>query len=353
MKKRIRQIDIARKAGVHQSTVSFVLGDGYKTGGKTGTVRVPPETVEMIRKIASEMGYKPNRSALELRGQRSFVIGMLMQPPGQRFFYERFARLLVMEQIAYQRGYRIVIGHLFSAHQQINDYVDDFLSRRVDGVLCLAHYLGNQSHIITGRLSVLPNVVYFNKPIDVQNAHYVGTDYSDGIEQLIAHFVSKGRKNIGIALMGKKYYPMAERIKGYESGLKRVGIEYDEKRVWIGPETMHLTDELLEQMVAKLVDTAKVDAIIAADDEWACLIMKKLHNMGIRIPEDIALSGYDNMSMSTLVTPSLTTVDCNYELIGKAMIDMLLELIEKPDKEKAKMQTHFIIKPRLIVREST
>ncbi|OHB49927.1 MAG: hypothetical protein A2Y10_09115 [Planctomycetes bacterium GWF2_41_51] len=323
------------------------------SGDKTGTVRIPPETIEMIQKIASEMGYKPNRSALELRGQRSYVIGMLMQPPGQRLFYERFARLLIMEQIAYQRGYRIIIGHLFSARQQINDYVDDFLSRRVDGVLCLAHYLGDQSHLITGRLAVLPNVVYFNKPLGVSNAYYVGTDYSDGIEQLIAHFVSKGRRNIGIALMGRKYYPMTERIKGYESGLKKADIEYDEKKVWAGPETMILTEELLDQMVSKLVETAKVDAIIAADDEWACLIMKRLHNRGIRIPEDIALAGYDNMSMSTLVTPSLTTVDCNYELIGKAMIDMLLELIEKTDSEKAKMQKHFIVKPRLIVREST
>jgi LacI family transcriptional regulator len=345
----VRQIDIARKVGVHQTAVSAVLKEFHTTDEKNSP-KIPEKTAQFIRKTALEMGYRPNISARELKGHRSHIIGMLMQPPAKRFYGERHSRLVNIEQVAYQRGYRIIIGHLLNPKEQIDGYVDDFLSRRVEGVLCFSHELPAAPGLISKQLSVLPNVVYFGRPQKLSNANYVRIDYSNGIQQAIRHLVSKGRKNIGIALMGKLYSPMIERLKGYRKGLKDAGMSIERNKIWFAPETTVLTEEMESNLIEKLIIDEKVDSIIAANDEWAFLLINTLQNRGIKVPDDVAIVGYENMSISQLSRPSITTVDCDYELAGQEMINMLLELMENPNAKHS--GNTVAVKPKLAVRDS-
>ncbi|AQQ71037.1 Glucose-resistance amylase regulator [Limihaloglobus sulfuriphilus] len=341
--KRVRQIDVANALGVHQTLVSAVLSGNFNNS----TVRVSRDKVDEILNAAKKMGYKPNRAAYELRGGKSSVIGILMPAPSLSFISERQMRLIVLEQIANQRGYRMMIGHIQNPDIAEN-YVDDFISRSVEGVLCLQHELQGDKNSIVKSLSRIENVVYLGLPAGVEDAHCVTMDHCDGIIQAVHYLASKGRKRIALALAGKKFRPMIERMEGYKLGLANERMAFDPELIWVGPEKVVPQPEYMRSIYKKLVSEKKADAVIASNDDWAIMLMKHLHSRSIRVPEDVAVIGYDNLRVSAMTTPSLTTIDGREEAVGSKMINMLLDLIDKGSVD----QKVVTVKPKLIPRES-
>jgi DNA-binding LacI/PurR family transcriptional regulator len=341
--KRVRQIDIARAVGVHQTLVSAALNGTFNNS----TVRAPEEKVKEIIRVARQMGYKPNRAALELRGEKSYIIGMLMAPPSLTFISERHMRLIVMEQIACEKGYRMMIGHLLKPEHSEN-YVNDFISRGVEGVLCLQHEMQGVESSIASHLSKIDNVVYLGRPAGVENPRYVSMDHSSGIFQAVNYLFSKGRKKIGLALAGRKYTPMIERMDGYKKGILETGLESGDDLIWIGPEKVVPKAQYMESIYQELVVDKKVDSIIASNDDWAIILIKHLQKKGVRVPDDIAVVGYDNLRISELVSPALTTIDGREEVVGQNMINMLFDLIENGRTQRDQI----VVKPELVSRES-
>jgi len=338
----VRQIDIARKLGLSQQAVSAVL-----TRGGASRIRVSDQTAERIRKAAERMGYRPNRSAQQLAGRRSGVIGALIGAKDSRIVYMQMAEL---EKLAFERGYRLSVG-LVHDENQTAAYVDDFESRGVDGVLCIQHEIPGSNEAIPRRLAQMDHVVYLNKPAWVKQPHYVEVDFADGIYQAVNHLWSRGRRRIAIALPGDKGIAIRGRLSGYKQAMKERGVKLDPSLMWLGPIRHTLEQMHVERIIDEMIVPHFPDAVLASNDEWAVMLSKAVRARGMRVPDDLAIVGYDNIDIARAAEPEITTVDQRLDEVAPRMLEMLLALVEGSTASSRPQAV--TIKPRLVVREST
>ncbi len=345
MKKKIRQSDIARIAKVSQATVSIVLD------GKNGGRRVSQATRERIEKIATEMGYQPDIVARQLRGSRSGLIGVLIGLSAAPVILER---LFALEQAALLRGYRTLAGSFGKEIEHASHYINDFIARGVEGVVCLSHEHREQPQLLARLISRIPNVVYLRQP-SLPGAHYIHVDAADCIHQGIEHLVQRGRKRIGIILLDNFHQANRHRRDGYMEAIARNNLPYDENLIWVGDDSLHpnpheVSNAKAAEVVEVLVKKSKADAIIAINDDWAAQLIKAIRNIGLQVPRDISIIGQGNFKIASFFDPEITTLDPQNKLFAEAAIDLLDEMIEKGQNAVRKTIT---IKPRLIIRAST
>ena len=111
------------------------------------------------------------------------------------------------------------------------------------------------------------------------------------------------------------------------------------------------TREILDRAIDVLVCEKKADAIVASNDVWAVRLVQRLKDRGYRVPEHVAMIGYDNLDLSTVIDPALTTVDQDHQAYAKAVLQLMQEMIEHPGKPATEQE--IVIAPKLVVREST
>lgn len=343
----VRQIDVARKAGVSRACVSIVLNP---SGSKT-TNRISEPTAKKVRRIADQMGYRPNIAAQQLAGVRSRVIGLLLDGNYDAMPTSRLVKILfAMQRQAYEYGYRLLLANTYD-DDQVRHYIEDFKSRGVEGVLCMHLSSARPTcNSLVSELAKMDRVVYFRKPFTTSKQSYVHVDYADGVAQAVAHLAAQGRKRIGMAVYSTKPEPMVARIAGYKAGLKAAGRKYEASLLWKGPHIGLPNPALIDGVIDQLVNTQKCDAIIASNDTWAVEIIKALHKRKLHVPDDVAIIGFDNIEdRATSVEPELTTIDHNDEKIGQAMVDLVLGKHSSAGFRRGQVDT---IKPFLVVRDS-
>ncbi|MDD2706839.1 MAG: LacI family DNA-binding transcriptional regulator [Verrucomicrobiae bacterium] len=336
-KKTARLVDVAKAAGVSHPVVSAVL---LKTRTTTG---VSEKTAQRIRKVALRLGFCPNYAAQQLAGKSSRLIGVLF--PAVDFSQIALERLRVMEQEAFRRNYRFMIGQLYDPEADLPQYVDDFVARRVSAVFSFAAHSINDGSI----LSKLQHVVIGNETVWA-NQYSVCVDTADGFFQAVCHLVKRGRKRIAL-LSAHLRGGMIQRKEGYEKGLKVCGQPIDSRLIWAGKGDNNPSKEQMKDAADFLIDREKADSVVVSNDEWAVAFMKELKRRGLRIPQDVSITGYDNLDISRACDPELTTVDQQNEEFSRCALDLLIHLIEKGALPNHKRQAK--IKPRLIIREST
>jgi len=163
---------------------------------------------------------------------------------------------------------------------------------------------------------------------------------------------SKGRKRIVLLVTESQSSSILKRCRGYLAAIKELGLPYGEEMIYrVGvASTEEVTPELLGRFVDNFVLSNKPDAIISTNDRMAAMVINKLKSSGLRVPEDVAVSGYDNAGFADVYYPALTTVDQNNKEVAKAALDMMVSLIE--GSETPQDPRHIRIKPQLIVRDS-
>ena len=340
-----RLIDIARAAGVSRVTVGQVLN---RSGGES--VRVGEKTRERVLEIAQSMNYRPNRVAQQLRGIRSQMLGVILDTINMPVMYNRLAHL---ERQATRRGYRLTIGQVHHDPSGIAEYLDDFEGRGVEGVICLFDLMRGYSEELEPIFEGRDNIVFHGRPLD-EEACCVRVDTPDAIRQCVGHLVDRGRKRIGMALWNMADQLMLRRREGYEQEHKARGIEVDEQLIWSAEsETESPEPETIERAIDHLVGEHKADAIIASNDAWAVRLIQHIKQRGLRVPEDVAVIGYDNLDIATVIEPALTTVDQQHHKYAEAAIDLLIRQIEEEEEEMPIDERQVTIKPKLVVRDST
>ncbi len=346
----IRQIDIARKVGVSQRTVSAVLGSTTANG-----VRVSPDTARQIREVADRLGYTPYSPAQLMRGKGSGLIGVLI---GDSEGSAQQRRLALLDRLLWREGFRLMIGHLH-APRDVDAYVADFLGRGAEGVVCIRHeFPASSSSYVPERLSRLRHVVYLDPPSGITNACFVQPDRRTGIRQAMAHLAGCGRKRIGLITdnpnrAGRRGTPMRERLAGYTEGLADAGLAFDpvlirgDKRL----AEIDLYPHLAGIMVDDLVLQNGADAVLANNDAVGVRLIKALQAKHIRVPEDVAVIGYDNDPVSLVTTPEMTTIDHDHHRVAHELTDMLTTLVINGKLPKGGNQR--MVAPKLMVRGST
>lgn len=340
----IRQKDIAEKAGVSQAAVSLVLN------GKSDDGRVNVETRKRIERVAKELKYSPNIAAQQLRGQRSNLIGVLIGTGAAPVLFDRVSAL---EHLAHKSGYRMLVGQVGTDLALMGSYIEDFLGRGLDGVVCMSHENPEDPAEVPNLLSRINNVVYLRQPA-VDEATFVHIDAADCIHKAIDHLLATGRRRIGMVILDRLRQANIHRETGYAEALRRHGQSWDERLIWVGDDSLNpnphdVTNSKADEVVAALVGEQSADAIIAINDNWAAQLIKAIKRRGLHVPRDVAVIGQGNFQISRYFDPEITTLDPRNDLFAEAAMKLLVEQIESTTPINSKSVT---VKPELIIRQS-
>lgn len=326
----VTRADVARRAGTSSAVVSYVINDGPRP--------VATETRERVLRAIAELGYRPNRVAQALRGQRSRVIGLIV-PDISNPFYAELARTI--ENHADSVGYTLVLGNSEQDGQRELRYVRTFLDRQVDGLILIS---GSSSEELMALFSEIPvPFILLDRRINyAPNAYLLATDGVRGAAMATNHLLSLGHKNIA-AMCGPSRMP-SERAQGYIKAMEEAGLQ---------PVLYHSADfdrqSTYELACAIVSGKTRPGALFATFDLAGISVLRAAADCGVAIPEDMAVIGYDDIQEARFTVPRLSTVAQPTDELGRLATEHLVGLIENSTERTFGMR---LVAPRLIVRES-
>lgn len=299
-KKRITTKDIAQKAGVSKATVSYALN---------GTGSVSAEMVKRIHDIAESMGYEENRLAKATRTGTTRTIGLVLPDLCNPFFPE-MAQAVV--ETASEQGYSVLLVDARNSFDEEALGLRRLVGYSVDGIIWCPL---DDRHI---------QKYNFNCPVVITDRFVDGFDcvYANSLKggELQAHLINtKGHQNIGLLSGPERSTSSRERRKGFYKTLgKRTQVEWDYSLEY----TIEIPDAVAQQIVS-----SKVTCVAAANDTLAIGLLRLYHSAGIRVPEDVSIIGFDDISWSNLVTPPLSTIKLPIREMGSKSFETLVKRI--------------------------
>ena len=329
--------DIAEIAGVSQATVSRALRN---------SPLVREETRERVQQIARELNYFVNRNAAGLRTHQSNTIALLLfdETEGEDAQINPFflSMLGYITRAAAGLGYDVLISM-----QQLTDdwHIEYQASNRADGLILLGYgdYLTYHEKI-AALARANTRFMIWGPMIDEQPGHSIGCDNVDGGCQATQHLLSQGRRRIAFLGSTSRRSPeLASRYDGYCKALLDAGIRPDDS---LKVDAMSSEGEGYRAALELLSRNVEFDAIFAVTDVIAIDAMRALEDNGLRIPDNIAVVGFDDISLAGHVTPALTTVRQDIRQAAEGLVHGIVGLIEGKPVESTQMA------PRLIVRAS-
>ncbi|MBD2449395.1 LacI family DNA-binding transcriptional regulator [Nostoc sp. FACHB-152] len=335
-KRKVSIEDIARQAGVSHSTVSRALRDSPLISAK---VR------EEIKKLAQEMNYVPNAIAQSLQTQRTYTVGVVVTSIADPFFGELVEGI---EQVARQAGLNVLLSASHGDFEQEIAAIENFNYRRVDGILIADSRINKEYTKQLTQLTV-PTVLINIATEELRDTfHSVALDDRLGGTLAVEHLINLGHTSIGYLSVGDGSKADKQRLEGYRIALNHTGIPENSDWVVI-PHQDHETIkdiDLGKKMLPQLVK-AGVTAIFCYNDMVAVGALLACRELGISVPQDLSLVGFDNIALSSYVTPPLTTVSQRMLEMGKLAMTMLLDLFQEKPVE------NLLLSPFLVQRDST
>ena len=327
--------DVAKALNLSPSTVSRALKDHP---------HIKQETKRKIRSVAREMGYRHNKFASSLRLTKTQTIGVVVPRLNSYFMAAAIAGI---EKITSDNGYGLVISQSQESARKEAACISTLFNSRVDGLLIsLAADTDNLEHFNLLFSKNIP-VIFFDRVSDCYNCMRVVIDnYRAGYEAT-AHLVEQGCKRIvhlGGSLRRNVY---SDRFAGYRQALADNGIAFDQRLVFSG-DMSELSGTVTAQKMIRM--KPRPDGIFTSNDTSAVAVMVELLDSGIRIPEDIAVAGFNNDPISHLITPNLTTIDYPAREMGEIAANALISKLG--NSESASLST-IILRHNLVVRSSS
>ncbi len=329
--------DIAKRIGVSHSTVSRAL---------RGNTIISAETSERIRRVAQEMGYQPSAAARSLKTNRSLVLGVIVNSIADPFFGEI---LYGIEECAQEGGYSLFIAA--SQHDVIRErkIVQTMMEQRTDGVIiCSSSFSAEQGRQL---LAYGFPIVAVNHQA-AESFHFsIYHDDVDGSRQVTRHLIDLGHKRIaylGNSLSGRT---TQDRLSGFQTEMENAGLSVPVSHIHhvaggepdLGFESMQYFSTL----------AAKPTALVCFNDMLAMGVLKGCSQLGMRVPDDLSVTGFDNIKFSAFTNPSLTTLDQPKRSIGREAAQMLLDLLNPNNGKSTEVQKVKVLKGKLLVRNST
>ncbi|MGW1500277.1 LacI family DNA-binding transcriptional regulator [Streptomyces mirabilis] len=327
--------DVAREAGVSRGTVSRVLNGGHY---------VSPAAQEAVNAAIRRTGYVVNRHARSLITGRSDSIGFLLTEPQERFFEDPNFNVLLRGCTQALAGHDIPLLLMLAGTEDERRRITRYITAgHVDGVLLVSSHSGDPVAEQLREAGV--PLVACGKPIGLgSKVSYVAADDRDGARDMVEHLVSLGRRRIGMVTGPLDTPGGVERLAGYREVLAEAGIEADDRLVASGDYSRASGEAGAEQLLDRAPD---MDAVFVASDLMAQGVLAALHKAGRRVPEDVAVGGFDDSPAATAVTPALTTIRQPWDRISNEMVRVLLAQIGGDDPAAV------ILPTELVRRDST
>ncbi len=327
--------DIAKEAGVSAATVSLAMNNSGK---------IKEETKEHIRAIAERLGYTPNHAARSLINSRSYSIGVVVPNLDNPLFTTMLGEMI---STANSKGYSVVVGSSEQSIEKERSHIAMLSEQRVDGMIVFPSFLEELfPEFIKGKNdATIPLVLCGSTTTFSENISFVKCDNHMGGYIATEHLIQNDKKRIALLCAVKEKSQAASRIAGYRDAHEFYDLPYHEDLVrFCSPAPSDIYDATIS-----LIKDKHVDAFFCLFDDMCLPVIRAVKSLGLSIPDDIAIVGYDNIALSALLPISLTSVDTHAKLIGRMAIKQLIKKIEDPTSEPRKI----ILKPELIVREST
>ena len=327
-----RTIDeLAALSGVSRATVSRVLNGGS----------VSEKTRLRVQTVLGETNYRPNAAARSLASGRSNVVGVVMHIDSHLLFQDPYFGQL-MQGMSTALADRSAGMMLWLGNRSKEETLGTIVSTGLlDGVVVTANDLDDP--LVDGLLaSSLPTVLVGHRKAD-RTASYVDVDNVHAADTMTAHLVSIGRTRIGYITGSPHNVAAVDRLAGYRRAMQRAGLA-DEDLIVEGdfnaPSGVAGAATLLER---------GVDAIFCANDATALGALETIHARGIRVPEDVALAGFDDLEFAAHLDPPLTTVRQGVREQGAEAVSNLFQLIE----DRSGSPRRVLLPTELVIRQST
>jgi LacI family transcriptional regulator len=314
IKKRLSIVDIANKLSISKTTVSFILN------GRAKEKRISEELVERVLKFVEEVGYKPNSLAKSLRTGKSNIIGLMVENISDHFF-ANIARFI--EDRAYKNGYKIIYCSTDNDASKTRELIAMFRDRHVDGYI-IAPPVGVEDDIASLIKDELP-VVLFDRYFPGIDSSYVVTDNLYATYNATQYFIDHGYKKIAFITFASHQTQMQARMDGYKKALKENGLKPHIKEVVFNQDSRFIIEPVTEFLKDK-----DFDAILFGTNRIGVCGLKVISNLGIKVPDDIAVISFDDYDVFELYSPSITAIAQPIEEIADNIITILLDKLNTP-----------------------
>lgn len=338
MKKKVSIHDIAKQLNVSAATVSFVLN------GKASEKRISEELKKKILKHVEQLGYRPNRVAKSLRTGKSKIIGMLVEGIADPFF-SGIAR--IVEEHAYKLDYKIFYASTENDAKITKDLIGVFRDTQVDGYI-IAPPPGIDEDIKALMDDNLP-VILFDRYFPGLATTNVVVDNFDGVYQAMRHFLKNGYRNIGFVSIPSAQTQMRDRLNGYHDAINENALTPWIKMISFELKTEH--EKITNEIKLFLQAHPQLDAILFATNYLAISGLEAIKQLGLSIPDDIAVIGFDDNTHFSLFSPSITAVAQPTREISEQIIQQLLASLASVDRKPEKKT--IVLPTRLIIRDSS
>ena len=332
--------EIAKRAKVSKMTVSNVINKKYS--------KVSPETRKRIEQIIEETNYTPNLFARSLKSHESKIIMLAIpqtvdhDPYKNKAFINPFYGELInsIEYNLRKRGYYLMFRFI-SEKETLKQLV---INWNVDGVLIVGA-VQKEMNTIFKELNI--PAVFLDTYLDQEDLNMIIIDDEQGGFLATEHLIQTGRSKVGIVVSSLDEVGVAsKRFDGYKRALDTYGLSYDASRVFEGYTSYEFGVEVGKRIKE---DKENIDALFVYSDIMALSVIKGLHEQKIKVPEDIAIVGFDGLYIGELSEPALTTVKQDITQKGELAVDLLSKVINKESNDSKRV----IMPVELIKRQTT
>ncbi len=335
--------DIAKKAQVSTATVSYVLND---------SAQISEETREKVLKAVRELNYSPNNIAKSLKIKKTNTIGIITE---DITVFNSPEIVDGINKYMEEQGYHIILNNLrlfkrlgnnfwnsTKYVKKINEIISVLLSRQIDGIIYIGAHTRDVSDIIKDiNIPIVYTYCYSSGELD----YSVNYDDQLGAYEATEYLIKLGHKRIGVITGLVDSIPCQERLKGYQKALEENNLIFNPSYIKVGDWEYESGYENAKELLSKKDRTT---AIFAMNDLMAGGVIDAAREMGINIPKDLSLIGYDNRECSFFYVPKLTTVGLPLSEMGERSAKILIDLIDKKNTE----ETSIKIKCSIVERES-
>ncbi|WP_180687557.1 LacI family DNA-binding transcriptional regulator [Streptomyces gossypiisoli] len=334
--------EVAARAGVGRGTVSRVIN---------GSPRVSDATRAAVEAAVAELGYVPNTAARALAANRTDAIALVVPEPETRFFAEPYFSDMLRGVGAALSDTQMQLLLIFAGSDRERQRLAQYLAaHRVDGVLLVSVHADDPLPDLLGQLEI-PAVISGPRSAE-ETLTSVDSDNYGGARSAVEHLIARGCRHIAHITGRLDVYGAQRRIDGYREALRDAGHVVDEQLIEAGDFTEEGGRRAMTRLLARCPD---LDAVFAASDVTAAGARQVLREAGRRIPEDVALVGYDDSAIARHMDPPLTSVRQPIVEMGRRMIDLLLTEIadRRPAVSRGLERRQVVLATELVERASS
>jgi LacI family transcriptional regulator len=339
--KRPTQADVARIAGVSMATVSYVINDRADD-----RVSISAETRLRVMKAVEKIGYVPDSRARSLRSGDTKIIGLVIPDIRNPHFWDNVDGV---EQELRTSGYHLLLSSLGQQNEFGDQIYKDLTGQRIDGLILMGTYIDQfrdaQDSLIKLIKRRLPIVELSDYVRRGHNVDQVVSDYRNATNEVMSHLLSLGHRRIGM-IYGVAMPDLAlDRLQPYQQSLHDAGLPVDRNLV---VNTGPAIEDGYRAALQVLNLPSRPTAVIAINDLLAIGAIRAAADLGLQIPADLSLVGYDDIFPTNYLVPRLSTVSKDAVRMGREAVRLVLERIRNPDLPRRVIE----ISARFIIRES-